>query len=72
MKFVEAVDRPFVENVNEFFRFGNAPIQSHICIIGIRLSEICESPQESPEFLRGKQQAKIEAITRLQAIGLSD
>ena len=33
---------------------------------------ICTSSQESPEFLRGKQQAKIEAIARLQAIGLSD
>lgn len=33
---------------------------------------ICTSQEESPEFLRGKQQAKIEAIARLQAIGLSD
>ncbi|MEG4962472.1 MULTISPECIES: hypothetical protein [unclassified Microcoleus] len=33
---------------------------------------ICASPPESPEFLRGKQQAKIEAIAHLQAIGLSD
>lgn len=33
---------------------------------------ICRSSEESPEFLRGKQQAKIEAIERLKAIGLSD
>jgi len=33
---------------------------------------ICKSSEESPEFLRGKQRAKIEAIARLQAIGLSD
>jgi hypothetical protein len=33
---------------------------------------ICTSKEESPEFLRGKQQAKIEAIAGLQAIGLSD
>ncbi|MEG4204509.1 hypothetical protein QUA20_11330 [Microcoleus sp. Pol7_A1] len=32
---------------------------------------ICASPQESHEFLRGKQQAKIEAIARLQAIKLT-
>ncbi|WP_172186308.1 hypothetical protein [Microcoleus asticus] len=33
---------------------------------------ICASPQESHEFLRGKHEAKIEAIARLQAIGLTD
>ena len=33
---------------------------------------ICTSQEESPEFLRGKLQAKMEAIQRLQAIGLSD
>jgi hypothetical protein len=33
---------------------------------------ICTSQEESPEFLRGKQQAKIEAIQRLQAVGLTD
>ncbi|MEG5033752.1 hypothetical protein [Microcoleus sp. AT3-D2] len=33
---------------------------------------ICTSQEESPEFLRGKRQAKIEAIQRLQAVGLSD
>jgi hypothetical protein len=33
MKFVEVVDRQFVGNVNEFIRFGGAPIQSHFCIV---------------------------------------
>ena len=33
---------------------------------------ICTSQEESPEFLRGKQRAKIEAIDRLQTVGLSD
>ncbi|MBD1826425.1 hypothetical protein NDI47_09425 [Microcoleus vaginatus GB1-A2] len=33
---------------------------------------MCILQEESPEFGRGKQQAKIEAIARLQAIGLSD
>ena len=33
---------------------------------------ICTSQEESPEFLRGKRQAKMEAIQRLQAVGLTD
>lgn len=33
---------------------------------------ICRSGEESPEFLRGKQQAKIEAIDRLRSCGLND
>jgi predicted transposase/invertase (TIGR01784 family) len=33
---------------------------------------MCISQEESPEFGRGKQQATLEAIARLQAIGLSD
>lgn len=33
---------------------------------------VCTSQEESPEFLRGKQQAKMEASQRLQAVGLSD
>lgn len=32
----------------------------------------CKSQEESQEFLRGKQQAKVEAITGLREIGLSD
>jgi len=33
---------------------------------------ICASQEESPDFLRGKLQAKMEAIQRLQAVGLTD
>jgi hypothetical protein len=33
---------------------------------------ICTSQEESPEFLRGKQRAKMDAIQGLQAVGLSD
>lgn len=32
----------------------------------------CSQPEESPEFIRGKQQAKLEAVKRLQQLGLSD
>ena len=32
----------------------------------------CKHQEESQEFLRGKQRAKVEAITRLREIGLSD
>jgi len=35
MKFVEVVDRQFLGNVNEFIRFGDTPIQSHVCIVGM-------------------------------------
>ena len=33
---------------------------------------VCTSQEESPEFLWGKQRAKMDAIQRLQAVGLSD
>jgi len=33
---------------------------------------VCTSHEESPDFLRGKQRAKMEAIQRLQAVGLTD
>jgi hypothetical protein len=42
---------------------------AHNHVIG--LLNICTSQEESPEFLRGKLQAKMEAIQRLQAVGLS-
>jgi hypothetical protein len=32
----------------------------------------CTQPEESPEFIRGKQQAKLEAVKRLRQLGLSD
>jgi len=33
---------------------------------------VCTSSEESPEFLRGKQQGKMEAIDRLRSFGLND
>ena len=33
---------------------------------------VCTSQEESPDFLRGKQGEKMEAIQRLQAVGLID
>ncbi len=45
-------------------------INGHHNVIGS--VNICKSSEESPEFLRGKQRAKFEAIHRLQAVGLSD
>jgi hypothetical protein len=35
MKFVEVADRQFFGNVNDFIRFGDAPITSHFCIVGM-------------------------------------
>ncbi len=34
--------------------------------------QLCQSSQKSDDFLRGKQEAKNEAVIRLRAIGLSD
>ncbi len=41
---------------------------AHNYVIGSR--NVCTSQEESPDFLRGKQRAKMEAIQRLQAVGL--
>jgi hypothetical protein len=38
----------------------------------IGLLNVCASGEESPEFLRGKQQAKMEAIEHLRSFGLND
>ncbi len=45
------------------------PHVAHNYVIGSL--NICTSQEESPEFLRGKQRAKMDAIQRLQAVGLS-
>ena len=34
--------------------------------------KVCTSQEESPDFLRGKQRGKMQAIQRLQAVGLSN
>src|SRR4028118_1848029 len=57
-----------ISNVTGGVITGHHVAHNHI----IGSLNICTSQEESPEFLRGKQQAKMEAIDRLQAIGLSD
>jgi hypothetical protein len=57
-----------ISNVTGGVITGHHVAHNHI----IGSLNICTSQEESPEFLRGKQQAKMEAIQRLQAIGLSD
>ncbi|MEG4507863.1 hypothetical protein QUA81_30035 [Microcoleus sp. F6_B4] len=57
-----------ISNVTGGVITGHHVAHNHV----IGALNICTSQEESPEFLRGKQQAKIEAIQRLQAVGLSD
>ncbi|MEG4307371.1 hypothetical protein [Microcoleus sp. D3_18a_C4] len=42
------------------------------CQLNLDAFTLGASQEESPEFLRGKQRAKMEAIQRLQAVGLTD
>ncbi|MCC3445905.1 MAG: hypothetical protein JGK30_14060 [Microcoleus sp. PH2017_40_RAT_O_B] len=62
------IRKSMISNVTGGVISGNHVARGHV----IGSLNICTSQEESPEFLRGKQQAKIEAIARLQAIGLSD
>jgi len=57
-----------ISNVTGSVISGNHVARGHV----IGSLNVCTSQEESPEFLRGKQQAKMEAIDRLQAVGLSD
>ncbi|MEG4943360.1 hypothetical protein [Microcoleus sp. F4-D5] len=57
-----------ISNVTGGVISGNHVARGHL----IGSLNVCTSQEESPDFLRGKQQAKIEAIQRLQAVGLSD
>ncbi|MBD1815179.1 hypothetical protein NDA07_12845 [Microcoleus vaginatus DQ-U2] len=57
-----------ISNVTGSVISGNHVARGHV----IGALNVCTSQEESPEFLRGKQRAKMEAIQRLQAIGLSD
>ncbi|MEG4391661.1 hypothetical protein [Microcoleus sp. BROC3] len=57
-----------ISNVTGSVISGNHVARGHV----IGALNVCTSQEESPEFLRGKLQAKMEAIQRLQAIGLSD
>ncbi|MGL4498543.1 MAG: hypothetical protein ACRCU2_05715 [Planktothrix sp.] len=51
-------------NLNVFGNFDKGSV--------IGSFNLCKPQEESQEFLRGKQQAKIEAITGLREMGLSD
>jgi len=62
------IRKSMINNVTGGVISGNHVARGHV----IGSLNICTSSEESPEFLRGKQEAKIEAIARLQAIGLSD
>ena len=57
-----------ISNVTGSVISGNHVARGHV----IGALNVCTSQEESPEFLRGKQRAKMEAIQRLQAVGLSD
>lgn len=57
-----------ISNVTGSVISGNHVARGHL----IGALNVCTSQEESPEFLRGKQQAKMDAIQRLQAVGLSD
>jgi hypothetical protein len=62
------IRKSMISNVTGGVISGNHVARGHV----IGSLNICTSQEESPEFLRGKQRAKIEAIQRLQAVGLSD
>lgn len=57
-----------ISNVTGGVITGHPVAHNHV----IGSLNICTSQEESPEFLRGKQRAKMEAIQRLQGVGLSD
>jgi hypothetical protein len=57
-----------ISNVTGSVITGHHVAHNHV----IGSLNVCTSQEESPEFLRGKQRAKIEAIQRLQTVGLSD
>ncbi|WP_293338572.1 hypothetical protein [Microcoleus sp. CAWBG58] len=62
------IRKSMISNVTGGVISGNHVARGHV----IGSLNICTSQEESPEFLRGKQRAKMEAIQRLQAVGLSD
>ncbi len=62
------IRKSMISNVTGGVISGNHVARGHV----IGSVNICTSSEESPEFLRGKQRAKMEAIQRLQAVGLSD
>ena len=61
------IRKSMISNVSGGVITGSHVAHNHV----IGSLNICTSQEESPEFLRGKRQAKMEAIQRLQAVGLS-
>lgn len=62
------IRKSMISNVTGSVISGNHVARGHL----IGALNVCTSQEESPEFLRGKQRAKMEALQRLQAVGLSD
>ena len=62
------IRRSRISNVTGSVISGNHLANGHV----IGSMNVCGSGEESPEFLRGKQQGKIEAIEHLRSFGLND
>ena len=62
------IGKSMISNVSGGVITGHHVAHNHV----IGSLNVCTSQEESPEFLRGKLQAKMEAIQRLQAVGLSN
>ena len=62
------IRRSRISNVTGSVISGNHLANGHV----IGSMNVCGLGEESPEFLRGKQQAKMEAIDRLRSFGLTD
>jgi len=61
------IGKSMISNVSGGVITGHHVAHNHV----IGSLNICTSQEESPEFLRGKQRAKMDAIQQLQAVGLS-
>ena len=59
--------KSMISNVSSGVITGSHIAHNHV----IGWLNVCTSQEESPEFLRGKQRAKMKAIQRLPAVGLS-
>jgi len=61
------IGKSIISNVTGGVITGHHVAHNHV----IGSLNVCTSHEESPDFLRGKQRAKMEAIQRLQGVGLS-
>ena len=62
------IGKSMISNVSGGVITGSHVAHNHV----IGSLNVCTSQEESPEFLRGKQRGKMQAIQRLQAVGLSN